>query len=105
MGTGLPSCRNPAVRQQLFEPFDRMVSDPPEDIAEPGKGIDLRQFAGGDKAAQDRRGPASVVAPEESPVVPPDREAAQRALSAVVIDGQIAVAAIARQRRPVLQSI
>jgi hypothetical protein len=47
-----------------------MVGDPSEHIAELGKRIDLYQFAGGDEAAQNRRGPAAVVAPEESPVVP-----------------------------------
>ena len=32
------------MRQQFTEPFDRMVSDSSENIVEPGKRIDLRQF-------------------------------------------------------------
>ena len=70
MGPGLAGCLPPLVRQQFTEPFDRMVSDPSENIAEPGKRIDLHQFAGGDEAAQNRRRPTAVVAAEESPVVP-----------------------------------
>ena len=58
------------MRQQFTEPFDRMVGDASEHIAEPGKRIDLRQFAGCDKATQDRRRLPAVIAPEERPVVP-----------------------------------
>jgi phage/plasmid-associated DNA primase len=36
------------VRQQFFEPFDRMVGDAAENIPEPRKRIDLYQFAGSD---------------------------------------------------------
>ena len=53
---------------------------------------------GRNKAAQHGRGPASVVAPEESPVIPSDREAPQRPLGPIVIDGQIAIAAVTRKR-------
>src|ERR1022692_2718264 len=105
MGTGLPGCLNPAVRQQFTESFDRMVGDASENIVEPGKRIDLRQFAGCDKAAQNRRRPASVIAAEERPVIPSDRKAPQRPLGAVIVDGEIAVAAITRERRPVLERI
>jgi hypothetical protein len=58
------------MRQQVFESFDRMVSNAAENIAKPGKRIDLGQFAGGDKAAQNRCRLAAVIAPEEGPVVP-----------------------------------
>ena len=91
--------------QEFFEAFDGMLGDAAEDVAEPGKRIDLNEFAACNKAAQNRRRPASVIAPEESPVVPSDREAPQRPFCAVVIDGEIAVAAITCKRRPVLQRI
>src|SRR5271167_1908645 len=87
---------SPAMRQQFIEPLDRMVGDAAENIAEPRKRIDFHQFAGCDEAAQYRRRLPSVVAPEESPVVASDREAPQRSLGTVVIDGQIAVTAITR---------
>src|ERR1700684_1039665 len=105
MGTGLPDRLSPFMGQQFTESFDRMVGDAAENIAEPGKRIDLHQFAACDEAAQNRRGPATVIAPEESPVVPSDREATQRPLGTVVVDGEIAVAAITCERRPVLQRI
>src|ERR1700733_470126 len=105
MGTGLPSCLGPVVWQQFFKPFNRMVGDAAENITEPGKRVDLDEFARCDEAAQNRRSLAAVIAAEESPVVPSDREATPRPLGAVVIDGQIAVAAVARERRPVLQRI
>ena len=57
------------MRQQFTEPFDRMVGDAAENIAEPGKRIDLHQFARCDKAAQHGRCLAAVVAAEEGPVV------------------------------------
>ena len=47
-------------------------------IAKPRKRANLHQFAGRDEAAQHRRRLASVIAPEEGPVVPSDREAPQR---------------------------
>ena len=50
------------MRQQFAEPFDRMVGDAAEHIAEPRKRIDLGQFAGGDKAAQNRCRLAAVIA-------------------------------------------
>jgi hypothetical protein len=66
---------DPSMRQQFTEPFDRIVGDAAEHIPEPSKRIDLRQFAGCDKAAQNcRRLPAVIVA-EKIPVVPSDREA------------------------------
>src|SRR5665213_3915753 len=105
MGTGLSDCLSPAMRQQFFEPFDRMIGDAAKYVVEPGKWIDLRQFAGCDEAAQDRRRFPSVIASEESPVVASDREAPQRPLGPVVVDRQIAVATIARERRPVFQRI
>jgi hypothetical protein len=70
MGVGLPGSVSPLVRQRFAEPFDGMVGDAAENIAEPCRRIDLHQLAGGDKAAQYRRRPASVIAAEESPAVP-----------------------------------
>jgi hypothetical protein len=55
--------------QQFFKPFNGMVWDAAEHLLEPGKGIDLNQFAGGNKAAQHGRRLAAVVAAEEGPVV------------------------------------
>ena len=70
MGTGLPGNLSPAVRQEFFEPLDRMFCDAPEHIAEPGERIDPDEFAGGYEAAQHSGSPAAVVASEKSPVIP-----------------------------------
>lgn len=58
---GLTGSLSPSVWQQFFKLFDRMVGDAAENIAEPGKRIDLDEFAGGDEAVQNRRRPAAVV--------------------------------------------
>jgi len=70
MGTGLPGNLSPAVRQEFFEPFNRMFCDAPEHIAEPDKGIDPDELAGCNEAAQDGGSPAAVVAAKEGPVIP-----------------------------------
>ena len=59
------------MRQQFFEPLDRMIGDSSENSAEPGKQIDLGQFAGGDKAAQDRCRLTSVIVPKVQLFRPP----------------------------------
>lgn len=79
--------------QQFFEPLDRMVSDATGNISEPGKQIDLHQFAGSDEAAQNRRCLTSVIAAEEGPVIPSDRKAPQRPRGAVIVDQEIVAAA------------
>jgi hypothetical protein len=84
MVTGLPGNLSPAVRQEFFEPPDRMFRDAPEHIAEPDKRIDPDEFAGRNEAAQDGGSPASVVASEKSPVIPTHCEAPQRPLGAVM---------------------
>jgi hypothetical protein len=58
------------MRQQFVEPLDRMVGDAAENIAEPGKRIDLHQLARGDETAQHRCRLPSVIASKEGPVVP-----------------------------------
>ena len=87
------------MRQEFFEPRDGMFGDAAEHIAEPGKGIDADKFAGRDKAAQHGRGFAAVIAPEEGPVVAAHCKPSQRAFGGIVVDGQIAVGAVASQRR------
>ncbi len=57
------------MRQEFFDPGDGMLGDAAEHIMEPGKRIDLDEFARGDEAAQHSRGLAAVIASEESPVV------------------------------------
>lgn len=64
------------------------------------KRIDADQFAGRNKLRSTAAGLAAVVASEEG-LVATHREAAQRAFGGIVIDGQIAVGAVASQRRPV----
>jgi hypothetical protein len=55
--------------QQFRKPFDRMVANAAEHIAEPGKRIDPDKFTRSDEAAENSHYPAAVVAPEEDPVV------------------------------------
>ena len=83
------------MRQQVVQVSDRMVGDAGEHIAEPGKRIDSGQFARSDEAAQNGRGPAAIVAPEEGPVVAAHR-APQRPHGGVVVDRQIAVGTVPR---------
>ena len=86
------------MRQKFIQAADGMISNAAEHVAEPGERICLHEFARRNKAAQHGRGPASVVAPEESPVIPSDREAPRRPLGPIVIDGQIAIAVVTRKR-------
>src|SRR5665213_4363663 len=63
------------------------------------------QFTRSNEAAEIRRDPAAVVAAEENPVVTTHCKAPQRSLGTVVVDQQIAVETVSRQRRSVLQRI
>ena len=93
------------MRQKVVELGDRIIGDALEHIAEPGERINAEKLAGSDKAAEHGCGLTSVIATEEGPVVAADGNAAQSPLGGVVVDGQIAVVAIARQRRPVLERV
>src|SRR6266436_586866 len=91
--------------QELVELINGMRRDAREHIAEPGPGIDLDAFAGRHESLQYSRCFAPVVAAEERPVIPAHCDSPQGTLRRVVVDLQIAVFAIARQRGPVLERI
>ena len=74
--------------QKFFDPRNGMSGNAAEHIAEPGKRIDLDEFAGRDKTAQHGRGSAAVVASEEGPVVSADGKTAQRPFRSVVVGGK-----------------
>ena len=77
----------------------------PRTSFEPRKRIDPDKFAGRNETAQHGRGPAAIVAAKECPVVTPHCKAPQRSLGCIVIDQQVAVGTVPRQRRPVLQRV
>src|ERR1700674_4441891 len=95
----------PVVRQKLSDPCDGMGSDAGKDVLKPGEGFDTNPLARGREAPQNRSRFAALVAAEEHPVIASNRHAADIALGGIIIDAQIAVFAVAIQRRPVLQGI
>jgi len=94
--------RGPTLRQEFVQLGDRMIGDARENIAEPGERVHFHQFARSDEASQDRRGLAAAVAAEKGPVGTAHGKAAQSSLGGVVIDGEIWILTVARQRGPVL---
>src|ERR1043166_8168586 len=82
--------------QQFVEFVDGVVGNATEHVAQPDERIDFDELAGGDEASKYCRCLTAIVTAEESPVAPPDSDAADRT---------IAVIAIARQRLPVLQRV
>src|ERR1700722_4241026 len=82
-----------------------MFRDARKYIVEPGEGVYFYQLAGGHETAQNRRGASAAVAAKKRPVVAAHGPAAQGALGSVVVDGQIRMVAVTRQRDPVLQNI
>src|ERR1035437_7532701 len=70
----------PAVRQQFVELLDGMRSDAGEHVLKPCERVHFRQFAGCHEASQYRHGLAAAITAYESPVVPADRDTAQRSL-------------------------
>src|ERR1700722_1990780 len=105
MGTGLPGNLRPAKWQQFFKPFNRMIGNAAEHIAEPAKRINSGQFTRSNEDAENGRRFTAVISDEEGPVVTTHRKAPQRPLGSVVIDHQIAVGTVASQCRPVLQRV
>jgi hypothetical protein len=63
-----------------------MSADVFKDVAQIGQRIDVEPLAGGDEAGQHGRRPSAVVASEEEPVLASDRDSAEAALSAVIVD-------------------
>ena len=59
---------------------------PGQDVLEVRPRLDLVQPGGADDAEEGRGGLAAVLAPSEEPVLPADRNAAQRPFAAVVVD-------------------
>ena len=110
-GTGQPrsdqlrASPGPAVWQQVIELLDRAFSDACEHVLEPGEWVHLRQFARGNETPQHRHRLAATIAAHEGPVAPAHRDAAQAPLGVIVVDGQVAIFQVARQRLPVLQRI
>ena len=97
-GAGLCGNGLPVGGQEFVESIDRVAGDAAKDVAEIGVGIEIEALAGGDEAEQNGCRFAAAVAAKERPVAPAHRQAAQAALGAAVIDGQIAVVAVAAQR-------
>src|SRR5579885_25402 len=79
-----------------------MTGDAAEHIAKPGERIDFVEFATGDKAAQDGHGFPAAITAQESPVVSAYGNTAQRTFCTIVVNGQIAIVQIARDRYSVL---
>src|SRR5215510_11431275 len=74
-------------------------------VFEPGEGLHTYPLTGCREASQDGCSLAAPVTAEEDPVVASHRYTTDIALGGIVIDAQISVFAVARQRRPVLQAI
>ena len=90
------------MRQEFVQLSDRMIGDVREHIVEPCEGVHFHQLARSDEASQYRRGFAATVAAEKGPIGTAHGKAAQSSLGGVVIDGEIRILAVARQRDPVL---
>src|ERR1043166_3598735 len=91
--------------QQFVEFVDGVVGNATEHVAQPDERIDFDELAGGDEASKYCRWLTAIVTAEESPVAPPDSDAADRTFGGIIVDRKIAVIAIARQRLPVLQRV
>jgi hypothetical protein len=72
------------VGQEFIEAMNGMVGDTAENIAEPGKRVDLHEFARCDETAEYGSRLASVVTAEESPVIAAHSESPQRAFRGIV---------------------
>lgn len=81
------------------------MRDSYENVAQIGERVDAVAFAGRDQREQDGGAMASVFASNEEPVLAADGDAAQCAFGGVVIRLQRTVFNVARQRRPLSQTI
>ena len=69
-------------------------------VVQPGPGVQGELLAGHGEAGEGGEAAAAVGAAEEEPVLAADREGFDGAFGAVVVDGEIAVADVDVQRRP-----
>ena len=95
----------PVPRQQVADPFCRVIQHPCQDIGEPGLRIDVVELGGGDERVEGRCPPAAFVGAGEGPVAAPDRDGTQLALGGVVGHAQAAVVEEAGQRGPALEAV
>lgn len=95
----------PAVWQQFVDAAGRLCRQPLEHIAQVGVRIDAVHLRRADQA-HDRRGAlAGAQTAGEQPVVAPERDRPDPVLDPVVVGRQVAIAEVARERRPALQAV
>lgn len=75
----------------------------PDDIGQPGEGVDPVRPAGSQQGHDHRGGPATGLTAQEQPVLPSHRDAADGAFRRVVVDGQFAVGGVDREAFAVAQ--
>ena len=95
----------PFVGQQVIEVVLRIGADMLEDIAQVFKRVDPEAFARGRDARQDCGRAAAFVTAEKGPVAPSDRDPAQAPFRGVIVNLQVAVAAISYKGIPVGQRV
>ena len=95
----------PFVGQQVVQIVLRICADMLEDIAEIFKRIDPETFACGGDGCQDRGRAAAFVTAEKRPIAPADRDPAQAPFRGVIVNLQVAVAAISYKGIPVGQRV
>lgn len=66
-----------------------------EEITEIRPGLDLISLACGDEAHEHRGAEASFAAGDEEPILAPDRTRLHHSFRGVVVDGQVAILAVA----------
>jgi hypothetical protein len=77
--------RVPVPRQQVADPFRRVIQHPCQDIGEPGLRIDVVELGGGDERVEGGCPLAAFVGASEGPVAAPDRDGTQLALGGVLV--------------------
>ena len=95
----------PVPRQQVADPFCRVIQHPCQDIGEPSLWIDVVELGGGDERVEGSCPPAAFVGAGKGPVAAPDRDGTQLTLSGVVGHAQAAVVEEAGQRSPALEAV
>lgn len=81
----------PVPRQQVADPFRRIIQHACQDIGEPGLRIDVVEFGSGNERVEGSCPPAAVVRTGEGLVAASDRNGTQLALGAVVRHAQPAL--------------
>jgi hypothetical protein len=95
----------PVPRQEVADPFRRVIKNSCEDVSQPGLRVDAVELGCRDQRVGGSRPPATFVGSGEGPVAAPDRNGTQLTLRSIVRHAETSIVEEAGERCPALEAV